>query len=108
VERLLHAVQVGQGQLGVDGVDVGDRIDLAGDMDDVAVLEAAHHVGDRIDLADVGQELVAQALAAGRACDQAGDVHELHGGRHDLLRIDDLRQLVQPRVRHRNHAHVRL
>ena len=32
-------------------------------VDDVGVLEAAHHVGDRVHLADVGQELVAQALA---------------------------------------------
>src|SRR5690606_15383785 len=46
VERLLDAVQVGQGQLGIYGLDVRQRVDLAGHVDDVAVLEAAHHVGD--------------------------------------------------------------
>ena len=45
---------VGERQLGLDGLDVGDRIDLALDMGDVVVLEAAQHVYDRIDLADVG------------------------------------------------------
>ena len=58
-----------------------DRVDLAGDVDDVVVLEAAHHVGDRVDLADVGEELVAEALALRRAGDEAGDVDELDRGR---------------------------
>ena len=51
--------------------DVGDRVDPALDVDDVVVLEAAHHVGDGVDLADVGQELVAEALALGGAAHQA-------------------------------------
>src|SRR3546814_10592699 len=63
-----------QRQLGIDRLDVGDRVDPVVDVDDVVVLEAAHHVGDRIDLADVGEELVAKALAAGRARDEPCDV----------------------------------
>src|SRR5690606_16388554 len=104
----LDRIQVGQGQFGVDGLDVRDRVHLSGDVDDVAVLEAAHHVADRVDLADVRQELVAQPLPASGAGDQAGDVDELDRGRHHLLRLDDLRQRVQARVRHRHHADVRL
>ncbi|MNI45676.1 hypothetical protein D3C73_1001140 [compost metagenome] len=76
-------------------------------MDDVSVLEAAHHVGDRIHFADVGQELVAQAFAAGGTGHQAGDVDELDRGRDDLLRVDDRCQLVQARIRHRHDADVR-
>ena len=64
-DGLVDRFEVGQRQFGIDGLDVGDRIDLVGDVDHVRVLEAAHHVRDRIDLADVGEELVAQALAAG-------------------------------------------
>src|SRR5690606_41402937 len=71
---LVHRLQVGQGQLRIDGLDVGYRVDPVGHVDHVGVLETAHHVADGIDLADVGQELVAQALARGRAGDQAGDV----------------------------------
>jgi hypothetical protein len=35
-------------------------------MRDVVVLEAAQYVDDRIDLADVGEELVAEAFALRR------------------------------------------
>ena len=70
-----------------------DRVDLAGDVDDVLVVEAAHDVDDRVGLADVGEELVAQALALGRAGHQAGDVDELDDRRDDALRLDDRRQL---------------
>ena len=78
--------QVGERQLGVDDLDVGQRIDAAGDVHDVVVLEAAHHVRDRIGLADVREELVAEALALRGAGHQAGDVDELDRRRHDLLR----------------------
>jgi hypothetical protein len=36
-------------------------------MGDVTVLEAAHDMGDGVHFANVGQELVAQPLALGRA-----------------------------------------
>ena len=108
LQGLVHRLQVGQRQLGVDRLDVGDRVHPVADVDDIAILEAAHHVADRVHLSDVGQELVAQALAARRAGHQARDVHELHRGRDHLLRLDDLRQRAQARVRHRDHAHVGL
>ena len=58
---------------------------------DVVVDEAAHHVRDRIGLADVGEELVAQAFALRGAGDQAGDVDELDDRRNHLLRFRDAR-----------------
>ena len=65
----------------VDDLDVTLGVDAVGYVDDVLILEAAHHVGDGIGLADVGEELVAQAFTLGGARHQAGDVDELHGGR---------------------------
>ena len=62
---LLHGFDVGQHQLGVDDVDVPGGIDAAVYMDDVLVLKAAHDVDDGVHLADVAEELVAQALAPG-------------------------------------------
>ena len=41
---LLDRCQVGERELGLDDLDVGDRVDLAVDVDHVLVLEAAHHV----------------------------------------------------------------
>ena len=80
----LEAVEVGQHQLGLDRLGVGDRIDPALDMGDVAALEAAQHMDDRIHLADVGEELVAEPFALACAAHQAGDVDELDLGL-DLL-----------------------
>ena len=107
-DTLFEAVEVGQHQLGLDGLDIGNRVDLALDMGDVRVLEAAHHMGDGIDLADVGQELVAEAFTAGRAAHEAGDVHEGEARGDDLCRAGDACEPVEPVVRHRHVAHVRL
>ena len=54
---------------------------LPGDVHDVVVLEAAHHVRDRVDFADMRQKLIAQALALRGAGHQARDIDELHRGR---------------------------
>ena len=59
------------------------RRDLAVDVHDVRVVEGADHLADRVGLADVGQELVAQALALAGALDDAGDVDERHRRRDD-------------------------
>ena len=65
-----------------------ERVDVAGDVDDFGVMEAADHVQDRVGLADVREELVAQAFALAGAFDDAGDVDELHGGGDDGVRLD--------------------
>src|SRR5690606_41176919 len=93
---------------GVDDLDVGHGIDAAGHVDDVLVFETAHDVDDGVGLADVGEELVAQALALGRARHQAGDVDELDHGGHDALRFHDGRQLRQALIRNLDHADVGL
>ena len=108
VDALLQAVEVGEHQLGLDGLDVGKRGDLALDMGDVAILEATHHMRDRVDLADRGEELVAEALALGCAAHQARDVDEGQPGRNDLRRFRDFGQLVEPGVGHRDFADIRL
>ena len=63
-------------------------------MRDVGILEAAHHVEDRVHLADMREELVAKALALARAAHQAGDIDELQRRGHDLRRLADRRELV--------------
>ena len=92
----------------MDRLDVGRGRDLAVDVDDVAVLERADHLADRVGLADVGEELVAQALALGRAAHDAGDVDERHRRGQDPLGAEDLGEPLQPRVRQRDDADVGL
>src|SRR5690606_28966148 len=102
------AVEVGKDQFQVDNFDITLGIDAVGHVNDVLILEAAHHVGDGVGFANVGQELVAQTFTLGGTGDQAGDVDEFHSGRQHTLGLDDLRQGVEARVGHRHDAAVRL
>ncbi|EGJ77201.1 putative GTP-dependent nucleic acid-binding protein EngD [Streptomyces sp. Tu6071] len=107
-EDLLDRLEVGEDQLGVDRLDVVLRGDLAVDVHDVVVLEGADHLADRVRLADVREELVAQSLALARAAHDAGDVDEVHRRGEDTGRTEQLGELRQPGVRHAHDAHVRL
>ena len=84
-DALFEAFEIGEHQFGLDRLGIGDRIDLVLDMLDVVILEAAQHMDDRVDLADVAEELVAEPFALRRAAHQAGDVDEGELGRDDLL-----------------------
>ena len=52
--------------------------------DHVVVGEGPQHEHDGVDLADAGEEAVAEALALARPLDQPADVDELDGGVHGL------------------------
>jgi len=106
-QRVLDGLQIGEDQLGVDGFNVVGRIDLAVDVHDIIVFEGAHDLADRVGFANVGEELVAQAFAFRSALDDACDVDEGDGGRHDLLRVHELGKHRQTVVRQRHDAGVR-
>ena len=72
VDALFEGVEIGEHQLGLDGLDIGERGDLAFDMGDVGILKAAHHMCYCIDLADGGEELVAETFTLD-AAHEAGD-----------------------------------
>jgi hypothetical protein len=108
VDALFQAVEVGEHQLGFDGLDIGQRRDLAFDMGDVGVFKAPHHMRDRVDFADGGEKLVAEAFALRGATHQACDVDEGQPRRDDLRGLGDIRQLVEPGIRHRDLADIRL
>ena len=104
----LDGVEISERQLGVDHFDVVERLDAARDVHDVVVFEAAHDVRDRVRLANVRQELVAETFALGCTGDQAGDVDEFDGRGQDARRLDDAGQHIQTRVGHRHDADVRI
>ena len=62
-ELLLHRLEIGERQFGVDRLDIVDWIDRARHMRDIVVFETTHDVCDRIGLSNIGKELVAEALA---------------------------------------------
>ena len=107
-DAALQAVEVGQHQFGLDRLGVGDGIDPAFDVGDVVILEAAQHMHDGVDLADVGEKLVAEAFALRRAAHEAGNVDEGNAGRDDLLRLARGGELLQTRIGYRHFAGIRL
>ena len=106
LHALLDAVQIRKRQLQLDDLDVADGIDIAGHVNHVRVLEAADHHQDGAGLANVGQELVTQALALGRALHQPGDVDDLDDGRDHLLGRDVLGDPRHPGIGDRHDPHV--
>jgi len=108
VEPALRLFEIGVDQLGLDRLDVLERIDVAIGVDDVRVVMGADDVDDRVGLADVREELVAEALAAVRAGDQAGDVMKCDRVGHRLRGTNRAGDRVQPLVLDRDDCHVRL
>jgi len=86
---LFYGFEVGEEELGVDDVDVMERVDAAGDVDDLGVVEAADNVTDGVGGADVAEELIAKAFAFAGAFDEAGDVDELHRGGDEGFWLDE-------------------
>ncbi len=99
-------IEVGKDQLGIDHLDVAQGIDVARHMDNVVVLEAAHHMGDGVDLADVAEKLVAESLALAGPGHQAGDIDEFHLGIDLVFGLDQGGQGIEPPVGHRHHADI--
>ena len=108
VEPPLGLLEVGVDQLGLDRRDVAQRVDAALGVDDAAVRVRAHDVQQRVGLADVGQELVAQALALVGAGHQAGDVVEGDRVPDDLRGLDRVGDLVHALVLDRDDGDVGL
>ena len=99
MQATLGLLVVGEDQLGLDRLDVGERVDAAVGVGDPGVeAVAADDVADRVGLADRGEELVAEALALRGALDEAGDVVEGDRRRHQLGAADGLPDLLEALV----------
>ena len=112
VHTALHHVQIGHDKFHVNRLNIpygvnGDVCSGIGyHVHDVFIIKAADHMDNGIRLPDIGQELIAKTSALTGALHQTRNVHELNDRRGLLIRLVDLRQLVQPRIRHSYHAHI--
>ena len=77
-------------------------------MDNIAVHKRSHHMQDGICLADIGEELVAQAFAGACACDKPGDVNEGDSCGDDFLRMVHFLEASEPSIRHGDDTSVGL
>ena len=107
-QAVFQMLDVGQHQLDLDRLHVGDGVDLAGHVDHVGILEAADHLQNGVDLADVREKLVAEALALAGTLHDAGDIDQLEGGGDHLLWRDVFRDPRQAIVGHAHHPLVGL
>ena len=105
---LLNTVDVGENQFGVDDLDIPNRVHRVHHVFDIRVFKAADHLHDGVHLADVPQELIAQAFARAGALHQTGDIHEFENGRNQLLRTADFREHFETFVGNRDDALIRL
>ena len=105
LDLVLDRLEVGVGELELDDAEVLERI---GRARDVVVGEGPQHEDDGVGLADVAEELVAEALALARAGDQAADVDELHGGGHHVAALAHRGEGVEAGVGDAGHADVRV
>ena len=73
----IESFHVGDHQFGVDGVDIGNRVNGVADMGNVAILKTTNHMGDGVHLTDVAEKLVAQSFSLGCSLDESCDVDKL-------------------------------
>ena len=107
-DTALYGLEILELKFVIDNLLVAHGINRAVDMGDIVVVEAAEHMYDGIGLADVGQELVAQALALGSTLYQTGNIDNLDRGGHHALGLTHLHEFGQAVVGHGDYAHIRL
>ena len=77
-------------------------------MNHIFIFKAAHHMDNRVALADVCEELVAESLALACAAHQSRDVDKLNDGGRHFFRVVHLAESLDARIRHRDHADIRV
>ena len=103
LDALLHLSQIVDDQVEINVLDVAQRIDGA-NVGDGVVFEGAHHVGERVHVAQVGGEggFVQRLLAERR------HVGKLDAGMHQLFRVVERGQAVEAVVGDLGDSEVRL
>ena len=103
-----HGREVRQNELRRNHFNVPHRVDRASHVVNIRTLETAHDLDDRVDFADVAQELIAESLSFARSLHQSRNIDEFDRCRNDFLRFRERRQLLEALVRNIHDADVRL
>ena len=65
-------------------------------------------MNNRVDLTNIGQELIAQAFALTGTLHQTGDIHKLHPRGDQLFALAEVGELLEAVIGNRHCAHIRL
>ncbi|MPM67862.1 hypothetical protein SDC9_114787 [bioreactor metagenome] len=77
-------------------------------MGDVAVVKTADNLGNRVNLADMGQKFITKPLALGSSFNQTGNINKPHRSRNGFLGLIHFSQFPNPFIRHFNNPDIRL
>ena len=106
LHAFLDALKISEHQFGFDDLGVLDGINAAFDMGDVVIFKATQHMGDGIAFADIGQKLVAEALALTGPFHETRNINECHPRRDNLFGRRNRRQFIKTRIRHSHIADI--
>src|SRR5438045_6302941 len=85
VASLLQRSEVRQHELGIDDLDIANWINVRADVMNVGICKTTHHLHDRLDFANMMEELITEPFTGARAFDESSDIHKLDCCRCDLL-----------------------
>lgn len=97
-ERILNSLDILDAQLAADDVQITNRVNITLNVRNVFIIEAANHLENAIDNADVGQEGVTQTKTSGGTLDQTGDIIHGQDSRHLRLGFVVLAEPVVPLI----------
>ena len=106
--RVLQSLQIRQNQLGINGLHVRGRINLAVHMNHVWVIKRAHHLRDCVCLTNIRQELIPQPLTLRGTLHNTRNINERDGRGQNTLRPENLGEPVQAGIRQVHHTNIRL
>src|SRR3990172_2961032 len=77
-------------------------------VNNIRVVETTDDMGNRVDVADVGEKLISKPFSFAGTLHKAGNVNELDGRWDDFWRSIDLCQTVNPGIGNRHNTDVRV
>src|SRR5438045_5904405 len=83
VASLLQRSEVRQHEVGIDDLDIVNWINVRADVMNVEICKTTHHLHDRLDFANMMEELIATAFTCAGAFHQCCDVHTLDRSSRD-------------------------
>ena len=107
-EASLNDFHIRKNQFKLDGLEVALGIDLPVYVNDVAVVEAADHMSDRVHLAYMRKKFISESFSLARALDETGDIDKFDRGRHDPAALIHFFKHAEARIRNRNDADIRV
>lgn len=97
-ESLLDELHILDTELLADDVQITARVDITLDVDNLSIIEAANHLEDGIDSADVRQEGVTQSSTSRGTTGQTGNIVDGQVGRNLGLGLVMLAEPVEPLI----------